>query len=370
MLRCLELGMSEGGHELPPVLMHYMPWFEKGGYHWRENLDWDELRAERKVASHFTAVIGPYNSCDVAVIRFHLRLMQLAGVKGVIVNWYGRREKYDFRHPNCDAADAIIAEASAMGIMFTVAYEDWTIVDGLSCGEEPSGDILANARAQIRCDFEYIRDMYMSKHGFLKESGGGTSGRPVVLVFGPRCLRDPMEWSSAVDDTFPWEADRPKVVTLYRGGPEVGDGTFSWFPEMKPASNQDYEENKLTGVHRYLIDFYEGKTGTLHIGSVFQGFRDFYVEGRGSKSYGRLPLYDGHTFEATMDQARRNQPTFIQVATWNDWEEGTIIEPAVEWPTTPLFFLLKLQEHILGASNEAVLNEALTQYMQEHPDPW
>lgn len=34
---------------------------------------------------------------------------------------------------------------------------------------------------------------------------------------------------------------------------------------------------------------------------------------------------------STLEQALRSKASLIQIATWNDWGEGTIIEPSVEF---------------------------------------
>jgi len=458
----------------PPVLMHYMPWFEwsrdngTAGWHWTENLKWETLLQSRRVASHSTPAIGPYSSVDRDVIRYHLGLMKAAGVAGVIVDWYGTRDKHDYVHPNLLAADAIIDEASKMGLLFTICYEDYILViDQLDAGElqwgqEPTGEPLQAARAQLRRDLVYVRDNYASKPGFLREDNGaagnaahgrvlkeeesdemppGMSGwggeeivhcpgmkpsqycdcqgdctgipeycacpdalqccdgatptvlcegqapdnycdcggdctarsewcqcaeaqeqeccgvappnRPVMLVFGPRNMKSDVEWTSALAEVFPHAGTRPKLLALpgnKNGGPRVGDGAFSWFPPLASEEDLGGQDEVLAGVHEHLRSFYEQSKGTLHMGSVFTGFHDYYQQGRGTASYGRLPQYDGHTFEATMYQARLHQPTFVQAATWNDWEEGTALEPGEGYAH---YFLLKLQAHILGISRPA-----------------
>ncbi len=79
------------------VLAHYMPWFAarplspSWGWHWTMNHFDPEKQTEgkREIASHFHPLIGPYDSSDVDVIEYHLLLMKLAGIDGVVVDWYG-----------------------------------------------------------------------------------------------------------------------------------------------------------------------------------------------------------------------------------------------------------------------------------------
>jgi len=99
------------------------------------------------------------------------------------------------------------------------------------------------------------------------------------------------------------------------------------------------------------------------MGSVFPGFHDYYFEGSGGrlKSHGFLLEHDGHTVEAAIDRAKIHRPAFVQLCTWNDWQEGTVFEPSKE---KGFYYLLKLQRHILGHSDEGALHVATDAYLQ------
>lgn len=81
----------------PPVYMHYMPWFTLGpqNTHWTGQLYekddlflYDRYQQRGRVAAHYTPLIGPYSSTDRETIRLHLKLIRLAGAKGIILDWY------------------------------------------------------------------------------------------------------------------------------------------------------------------------------------------------------------------------------------------------------------------------------------------
>ncbi len=86
-----------------------MPWFQtpyslggtSWGYHWTLNSSSynpnviDGL-GRRKIASWYYPLIGPYDSLDPAVLEYHVLLMKLAGIDGVIVDWYGSDNYYDY----------------------------------------------------------------------------------------------------------------------------------------------------------------------------------------------------------------------------------------------------------------------------------
>lgn len=62
---------------------------------------------------------------------------------------------------------------------------------------------------------------------------------------------------------------------------------------------------------------------------AYPRFKDWYEEG-GQTGHADLPDADGATYRETLAQALAQRPVAVQVATWNDWQEGTQIEPSVE----------------------------------------
>src|SRR5262249_21247323 len=119
--------------KLPLVLAHYMPWFEgrpdspSWGWHWTMNAFNPEKVTDgrRSIASHYYPLIGPYDSGSPAVLEYHLLLMKLAGIDGVIADWYGLTDHFDYAviHRN---TVALVKAAGKLGSMFAVCYEEQT----------------------------------------------------------------------------------------------------------------------------------------------------------------------------------------------------------------------------------------------------
>jgi len=351
----------DGERLLQPVLAHYMPWFmfnastHEAGWHWTmdyKNKTVDPFASPPRIAAHSTPLIGPYDSRDRRVIRYHLELMQKSGIQGVIVNWYGTRAHDDYPR-NLEASDVIIDEAAKAGMMFSVAYEDWTVDDG-SWEKEPKPDVLQAARAQLAKDFEYLRDRYMTKPGFLR-----IGGRPLLLVFGPRklCLTD--DWEPMLSSVFPEEATRPMVMKLQGNSADIPPGyNFPWFPSLHPPASSNASD-----MAQFLKRYYktEAEANRTAMGVIWQGFHDYYKEGSGGveKSYGYLDPLNGRTADLSMNYATKYKPAFVQLTTWNDWQEGTTFEPSRE---AGYFYLKKVQQHILGVTNETAFKEVTSRY--------
>ena len=64
---------------------------------------------------------------------------------------------------------------------------------------------------------------------------------------------------------------------------------------------------------------------------AFPRFVDFYAEAKVGKSYGRIDDNQGKSFRTMLKQSLQSNASVVQLATWNDWGEGTQIEPSIEF---------------------------------------
>lgn len=209
----------------PLVLVHIMPWFSTTPYsHWGASLSaTDGLTVPERyaqtgrVASHFTPLIGPYESNDPDTIALQMDLLKQTGVDGIIVDWYGASGRNDYAGL-LTASDLIIPAAVAAGLLWTVCYEDRT-VEGL----DPT-----LWQAHLNTDMQYIADTYPAA-SMLHDGADGRTGTPVLLTFGPMQITDQSKWTTALTAAFPTETPRmlgvegPNVVlsqtrTNYTGG--------------------------------------------------------------------------------------------------------------------------------------------------------
>ncbi len=100
------------------------------------------------------------------------------------------------------------------------------------------------------------------------------------------------------------------------------DGAFGWPPvsggrEITPGAWRDY----LDSLYR------ETDLNQPPLAIAFPGFHDIYEEAGLHKSYGSIDAKGGRTFRETFDRALRSGAPIVQIATWNDYGEGTVIEP-------------------------------------------
>ena len=80
---------------------------------------------------------------------------------------------------------------------------------------------------------------------------------------------------------------------------------------------------------------------------AFPRFHDIYKEARVHESWGRIDDDAGKTFEVTLGRALGSGLPLVQIATWNDWGEGTIIEPSAEFGYRDLEVVQRLRRRQL-----------------------
>ena len=106
---------------------------------------------KRQIAAHYYPLIGPYDSADRDVIEYHLLMMKLSGIDGVLIDWYGAHEVRDYggNRRNAEALIARLARLDEVGLDFAMVYEDFT-------AEYAADTALVAAQADLR----YARDQY------------------------------------------------------------------------------------------------------------------------------------------------------------------------------------------------------------------
>jgi hypothetical protein len=67
------------------------------------------------------------------------------------------------------------------------------------------------------------------------------------------------------------------------------------------------------------------------IGGAMPEFKDFYKEGGWGNGYTTYSALNGRLLEETLQRAKSNRIDAIQIITWNDFGEGTMIEPTLEF---------------------------------------
>jgi acetyl esterase/lipase len=294
--------VSAHGSE-PRLLVHYMPWYATKevsgawGWHWTmnhfdpEQKKWDD---QRKIASHDYPLIGPYDSGDDHVLECHALLMKIAGLDGVVIDWYGTSELNDHatNHRN---TQKFIPWLKRAGLSFAVCYEDQALKT-LKNGEDLK---------QAEKDLGWAETHFFTDPNYVRQNG-----RPLLLVFGPQHLKGKFQLNS-----------NPLVFGLsHLVAENEMDGAFAWPPVAGGKSlSPDHWKKELGIIYSSARPF---------IPTAFPSFKDIYQQAGVHPSYGSIAARAGVTWTESLDQALQTKAPLIQIATWNDFGEGTMIEPS------------------------------------------
>lgn len=315
----------------PKVYMHYMPWFDtpetlgagNWGLHWRQTRATPadpnivDASGKRQIASNFYPKIGPYQTGNATVTEYHLLLMKLAGIDGVLIDWYG------VQGANGDVAgllansNAVVDQIDDYGMEFAVVLEDRFSTNGIN-GPSDIGKAEAN--------LAYLRDNYFNQPEYIRVGAGD---EPLLPIFGPITFQQESEWTQILANAGEEVAFLPLWYQSNDAGANA-DGEYSWV----------FEDENLDDHLARLEDYYINRAPGLGMAgaSAYPGFDVF-----GGANF-NIPHNGGLTLTDTLALAQQYEDDydFLQLVTWNDFGEGTVFEPTLE---TGFSYLVQLQQY-------------------------
>ena len=156
----------------------------------------------------------------------------------------------------------------------------------------------------------------------------------MFLNFGPQYFIASSDWTSIFSVLN--VTNQPAFFTEDNRLSPVGAGAFDWPPMSQSNGNPPtLSSNQLQS---YLVSFEQtaqNQAWPSFVSSAFPRFHDIYAQ-LGGTSLGHLDDASGNTLTSTLTRAMTNNSAIVQIVTWNDFGEGTIVEPIVAGsePTT------------------------------------
>jgi glycoprotein endo-alpha-1,2-mannosidase len=259
------------------VSIFYYPWYGSPPTdgiweHWDQN----EHRPPGHVYSRFYPARGAYSSSSRRLVDAQMTDMQQAGVDEVVTSWWGRGSTTDERLP------LILRSARSRGLTVAAHLEPY------------HGRTLASIADDIRYLVQLgIRDVYVYE------------------------ARD----FAAAD----WAALRPSLppVRLFAHTSRVGfaaAGRFDGFYTYDFVNYGGDKFRRLCGQAHAL-----GLLCAPAVGPGYDGVR------AGEAPVGR-PRLDGATYDRLWSAALAASPDVVTITSYNEWGEGTQIEPARRRP--------------------------------------
>ena len=278
--RLLVVGLAGASLALPAlaragtVAIFYYPWYgtptvDGAWQHWSQN----SHLPPGDLYSRFYPALGPYSSSDARVVAQQMAQIGAAGVDEVVVSWWGRGSTEDARLP------LVISAARRQGLLVGIHLEPYD-------GRSP---------ATVAQDLSYIAGL----------------GVRDVYVYHPGDF--------AVSDWVALRQQTAQTLRLLADTDRVGFATAAHFD----------------GVYTYDFGTYGGgkfarlcaQAHAMHLvcsPSVGPG----YNGRRAGELAASRPRSNGATYDHLWSAALAAAPDTVSVTSYNEWGEGTQIEPA------------------------------------------
>jgi len=255
--------------------------------------------------------------------------MESVGINGVIVDWYGTSNKNDFSFIK-ESTDILWNEIQTNhpSLYLVICY------DMSQYNAAPTQQELLNS-------LEYLVSDYFPKSQYLKHSNN-----PIMFIwpnYDASSFMTQSAWNQLKQEA---NINNLLIFTEYDNPAWLDNsgnyyGMFLWvYPQNAPSN----ENSQIMFVENYFNQYYASQINLspLMVTSIFRGFNDHYIAGGTGTTnpYNAIGLlnpdygYINITYNYTIYDLNSKYniiPNIIQIPTWNDYTEGTMIEPS--YPT-------------------------------------
>jgi hypothetical protein len=241
-----------------------------------------------------------YDSNDPAQVQRQITDMISRGIDGVIIDWYGPNNVVD------QATQLVMHEAEKhAGFTFAIMIDAGAMLN--ACSNCSSQDALTQL-------LQYVEKTYVTSPAYFT-----IQGQPVVTNFN-------------VDPSVNWQGANaalrvpPRFLFQNQGGftHAMSDGSYSWVMPQMPNYGMDY----LSSFYDTGISFPSIET----VGATYKGFNDALASwgsGRAmDQQCGQTWLQTFAKINSTYNPGK--QLPYLQLVTWNDYEEGTELESGID----------------------------------------
>ena len=289
------------------VLAFYYPWYGnadvKGGSgRWTHWSDVDEEKRRIGSSTHYPT-LGPYDSHDPRLIAQHCAWAKEAGVDGLIISWWGKGHFTD------RAMEPILNACRDAGLEATIYYEAVPRPTNAQAAADDVIDVLnryAKHPAWLRVDRKPVVFVYgravgqIGLRGWLEAICRVNRGYPDgAVLLGDQLTRSAARIFDGIHTYNTAGQLRGKEL------PQVGEWAAATYPAWVEAADAFRRISTIT---------------------VIPGYDDTKIRKPGL----RIERYDGASYQGQWEQAIRADPHWVLITSWNEWHEGSEIEPSSE----------------------------------------
>jgi hypothetical protein len=289
------------------VLAFYYGWYGNpqisGRWH-----HWERVNETEKAIGSSThyPTLGAYDSHDPKVVEQHCHWAKDAGISGFIASWWAQKDFHDQGLP------LLLDTAGKFDLGITVYFEV-VHATGKPAPEDALKDVI------------YLLEKYGKHPAWLK-----LNGQPVLFIYG-RALGQ-----LGVDG---WLEVIAKANLRYPGGAvfigdrisqraaRVFDGVHTYNPTGSTAG-KSVEEIRAWARSTFPKWVQTAGTNRIACVTIIPGYDDSKI-GRPSPRP-NTARHDGLTYQVLWQEAQAANPDWVLLTSWNEWHEGSEIEPSVE----------------------------------------
>lgn len=239
--------------------------------------------------------IAMYDSADPRVVRSQIRMAKAVGIDGFVLDWYGPGNELINR-----VALELAVQCEAEGFEFSVML-DAGIFKWAAAGVDKAGLLYSAvdyALANLATSSAYTR----------------LSGKPLFWEFG---LRGNGADMNALFAKYP----NLQLLTQTTSIPQSA-GTFAWIDTA----------GGIDALRSYLA---APQSAGIKVPCIFPGFDDHSPANLANSVWGGAARFvsprNGDTWTDCIQAIKAaGQFQMVQIVTWNDYEEGTAIEPFIK----------------------------------------
>lgn len=294
--------------EPAPVLAFYYAWFDENTWTSGQSID---LPAQ------------PYTSAEAATIRRHVAQAQSAGINAFVQSWLGPQVENNQTETNFRT---LLDVAQAQGFQAAVDFETTSPFLGDAAAVTGALSTLLATHAQHPAYLRY-------------------QGKPVIFFWRQQQFSVD-EWANIRNQVDPnrsthWIAEGTDIA--YQ---DIFDGhhlySIAW--AASPAAELAKWGNR---VQAYEADH---ETGRLWVATAMPGYDDTRLPRSNAFS---VPRRNGDYYRETWQGALDSRPDMIIITSFNEWLEGTQLEPSAAYGNRYLELTRELVTNFKGSSPAA-----------------
>jgi len=290
------------------VLTFYYPWYGTpdgpGGA--GRTVHWGRIDAANKdiEASTNYPILGAYDSHDPKLLDQHCRWAEYSGIDVFIVSWWGHSDYTD------RAMEKILNSCLRHGLRACIYYET---VPKPRTPQTAADDIIK------------VLNKYGRNPAHLK-----INGKPVVFVYG-RALQQLglKRWLRVIEIVNEKYEGGVTAIgdQLSHGSARIFDGIHTYntagsLRGMNPADVRKW----AAGKYKSWVQLAD-QAGKISALTVIPGYDDRKIRKPGL-AVGR---YDTELYRVQWEEAIKADPHWILITSFNEWHEGSEIEPSLEY---------------------------------------